>query len=455
MALTKVTYSMINGAPANVHDFGAVGDGIADDTAAIQAAIDSGATDIEVPDGTYLISSTLNIDESAVRLRGQNGANWDALSGFKTIFKWVGSAGQTVVKFSTPSGAGNYKRYGQGISGIYVDGNFLAGIGVELVSVYGLISNGLTIGNCQNRCLSMSGYQVGAIASSPTNQGHTFNNLQIVVGNDPATENANGIYLTGATVGDGANVSFCYFNNVVIRKQIGIGLLIHNADNTHWSGLRVFNNDPLDTNAAVEIQGNNAPCGYNYFYGVSAGGYGTNPSIYVKGVASGFGFNPTGNFFMLDNSNGTQFPSLDPDCWATVLSDNGANIFPSFVKGAFGASLFESYVARDALAAQTAETPALIYSGNGRGLIIATGTNASEQWGLDFNGVEPRLRKIAGSGTTFTIGVDVLRTTGKLDVGNFVANTATAGSQTLPSNPQGFLRFEIAGVEYKLPYYNV
>lgn len=40
MSLTKATYSMIEGAPVNVLDFGAVGDGATDDTAAIQAAID-------------------------------------------------------------------------------------------------------------------------------------------------------------------------------------------------------------------------------------------------------------------------------------------------------------------------------------------------------------------------------------------------------------------------------
>lgn len=35
MGLTKVTYAMIEGSPINVLDFGAVGDGVTDDTAAI------------------------------------------------------------------------------------------------------------------------------------------------------------------------------------------------------------------------------------------------------------------------------------------------------------------------------------------------------------------------------------------------------------------------------------
>ena len=39
MSLTKVSYSMINGAVYNVLDYGAVGNGVADDTSAIVATI--------------------------------------------------------------------------------------------------------------------------------------------------------------------------------------------------------------------------------------------------------------------------------------------------------------------------------------------------------------------------------------------------------------------------------
>lgn len=52
MSLTKATYSMIQGAPANVLDFGAVGDGVANDRAAIQAAFNASKC-VYFPAGTY------------------------------------------------------------------------------------------------------------------------------------------------------------------------------------------------------------------------------------------------------------------------------------------------------------------------------------------------------------------------------------------------------------------
>ena len=70
MSLTKVSYSMINGAPANVLDFGAVGDGVADDTAAINAALQSDSI-VLLPQGTYKITSQLIFGLSCGGLIGE------------------------------------------------------------------------------------------------------------------------------------------------------------------------------------------------------------------------------------------------------------------------------------------------------------------------------------------------------------------------------------------------
>lgn len=52
MALTKATFSLIEGAVVNVLDYGAIGNGTADDTAAITAALATGAS-VYFPEGTY------------------------------------------------------------------------------------------------------------------------------------------------------------------------------------------------------------------------------------------------------------------------------------------------------------------------------------------------------------------------------------------------------------------
>jgi hypothetical protein len=62
MALTKATYSMVQGAPLNVLDFGSVGNGTTDDTAAIQAAFDVGGA-IVFPSGYTFVSSKLSITQ--------------------------------------------------------------------------------------------------------------------------------------------------------------------------------------------------------------------------------------------------------------------------------------------------------------------------------------------------------------------------------------------------------
>jgi len=64
MSLTKASYSMIDGAPVNVLDFGAVGDGSHDDTQAIKDAIafcQTTLSSLYFPTGIYKITSTITL----------------------------------------------------------------------------------------------------------------------------------------------------------------------------------------------------------------------------------------------------------------------------------------------------------------------------------------------------------------------------------------------------------
>lgn len=69
MSLTKVSYSMINGAEFNVLDYGADPSGVADSTAAIQAAIDAahGST-VYIPSGIYKTTNQINLHPSVTLL---------------------------------------------------------------------------------------------------------------------------------------------------------------------------------------------------------------------------------------------------------------------------------------------------------------------------------------------------------------------------------------------------
>lgn len=98
MALTKATYSMVNGAPLNVSDFGVVGDGVTDDSVAFQAALDAtvnmtpgfGSTGrtLIVPNGIYLVGD-LAIRWTGTRLVGESkyGTLLKGKSGAECIIK--------------------------------------------------------------------------------------------------------------------------------------------------------------------------------------------------------------------------------------------------------------------------------------------------------------------------------------------------------------------------------
>jgi hypothetical protein len=87
MSLTKASYSMITGAPVNVMDYGAKGDGTTDDSSAINAAIAaSSIIYFPVPTSSYYIANTISVPANKT-LYGADGTIILANNGITAI--WI------------------------------------------------------------------------------------------------------------------------------------------------------------------------------------------------------------------------------------------------------------------------------------------------------------------------------------------------------------------------------
>jgi len=99
MSLTKASYSMINGAPVNVLDFGAVGDGLHDDTTAIVEAIafcQTTLSSLYFPTGIYKITSTITLPgpgNLGIAFIGDGfGSQQQGSTRSATTLRWTGGA---------------------------------------------------------------------------------------------------------------------------------------------------------------------------------------------------------------------------------------------------------------------------------------------------------------------------------------------------------------------------
>lgn len=385
----------------DVKAFGAVGDGVADDTAAIQAALDvvnaspaGGVVTLGV--GVFKITSTLTITNSRVVLRGvMRAGDFDTTSSQTgTTIRWGGTnGGGPMIQIVPPTNApiltsGRLENITfNGSSG----GGLVAATGWMLVNVFGW-----EFKNIELRAFSTVAIDTSSQAVSSGIKGvvrNVFDN--VVIRLDSGVPNAIGMRLDAPD--NAGNVNHNIFRAVHIHYYNGVGIQLINADTNWFHGItahRLLNG----TGIAVEFRGSNSSSSltarYNTFVGLSQDfDTGTGHGGVIARGTSSYTF-PSHDNFLLGITEGNSNPRPVVETGATLR-----------------------YI-----------TDAGYYSGGvNRRADYLTAT------GFLSLGLEPVSNAVPTSGTIFANGVYLYK--GEV-VTNIVVAVATAGSGTAPTHIQ-------------------
>lgn len=230
----------------SVKDFGAVGDGVTDDTAAIQAAIDYAETistafsrgaEVLFPPGEYVTNASLVVGANGVKLRGSGITS--------TIIRFTGSSGAAVQ-------ADGVLRTACRVEGMTIRQDTAGGNGIDFTW--------FSYSDFENLAFDMrAATQVGIYAAgNGLGTGpyyNTFDKIQII--GQPATAGQIGVQLAPASSGgflaDGPNANL--FSNFRRVASVDVGFDIQSGNGNLGTNISIesirnygfaFNNRPAD-----------------------------------------------------------------------------------------------------------------------------------------------------------------------------------------------------------------
>lgn len=300
----------------SVKDFGAVGDGVSDDTVAIQAAISAG-NDVYFPKGTYKVVSEIVISTDNQQLYGDRDAILKRFAAV-AIFKITGN-GNLIrgLRFDGNKAFYPYPTYARSaalwiqgdfnvIHECYVDSSNSHGI---LFSTGGAANNnlvdGCTILNCDEVGIAHDGGTDNRIVNNHISgsgyEGITLDQSSYRCIVDGNRINANGV--NGGVGGIGIDqTDLCVIsNNIISGTQSGLsGITFQN--NIGPSNLNVISGNVFDSNA-----------GYAICLKTNTGGSASSNSI-------------TGNVFRNNNVLGSV--KIESGCQGNVFAGNYYGAFP-------------------------------------------------------------------------------------------------------------------------------
>jgi hypothetical protein len=223
MSLTKVSYSMINGAPLNITDFGAVGNGVADDTAAFNAMFATGANTFELVAGKQYVIGDVILPA---------GSGWTIEGNWATIIPKAGALTCFTGTYTT-------QIFNTAIRNLNIAGS-VADV-IKLICT----GNGLFI-NCEiNGITARTGTCTTLVTlfSTATGQGEAFKvkNVTILGANYNYV-----VYMYGGS----SNYGSCEFKTIFHNHTIGVatifavdGLFLADVDliyHTRGSGVKIY-----------------------------------------------------------------------------------------------------------------------------------------------------------------------------------------------------------------------
>ena len=320
--LQPATKQYVDAVRVNVKNFGAVGDGVADDTSAIQAAINSLPNDggiVIFPAGrNYKITSSLNIGNgtaSAVSTRRGVILRGDGVPNTPTgVPSFNGYTPATGPKLTWAGGATAIIRVlgplqGWGVQNLFLDGASIAGsTGVAVLSAsFGDCSN-LTVQNCAAVGVSSTTYPMGGY-SGVGNVDALRNNWTNIFVYVPAVAAAKGILLNGEAGGT-SDTDYNVFTNVFIRgagSTNTFGLYLGVCDANIFNNISISGFAGSGVGMQLDYSSNaNFPVG-NTFYNYEVGGA---TPFAVAGTPNAFALTWPNRFYGWLGSNGAPPPSV-------------------------------------------------------------------------------------------------------------------------------------------------
>jgi len=293
--------------------FGAAGDGVVDDTDAINAAIAvvvaQGGGTVYFPPGTYKISSTIYVRYSDVRLIGAGRGDFHYTAPYyvsATTLTWAGTAGGTMVQFRP---AGTQWISGNCFEGIYLRGNLVAGTGISVHSSFG--GRYIVAGDSFTTRLMITG-----CSPDVTETADCMQNYIEVRGNQGVPGCGPLLQMTGISTANSC------FNRIgyVDGNYYGNGIEIYNADNNIFEHIRLYR-QPGGSGVGVILNGGapNEEARGNIFIDCSPGAGG----LVAMGTESATSASKENYILFYDTPNGAPLPYVGTGAtlWYGTLDD--------------------------------------------------------------------------------------------------------------------------------------